>query len=115
MKKSGAEHRRYLRHPATIPITVTLADEVTMNLQSLTNVSLGGLSFESEQPWKKGTAVGISFHPPYNFSKEVLKIFGRVVWCKKADDHFEVGVEFMKPSGSAVDIAQKIEEIYRRL
>lgn len=112
-KKS--ESRRYLRHPTTIPITVTMADEKTVNLQALNNVSAGGLSFESEQPWKKGTAVSVSFHPPFNFSKEVFKIFGRVVWCKKAGDNFEVGIEFMKPSESTVNVVQKIEEMYRRI
>jgi hypothetical protein len=114
MKKT-AEHRRYLRHPTSIPITVTMADEKTMNLQALNNISTGGLSFESETAWKKGTAVGINFHPPFNFSKEILKVYGRVVWCKKVEDHFEVGIEFMKPTGSVVDVVQQIEDMYQQV
>lgn len=110
-----AENRRYLRHPTSIPITVTMADEKTINLQALNNVSVGGLSFESERAWEKGTAISINFHPPFNFSQELLKVYGRVAWCKKVDDHFEVGIEFMKPIGSVMDEVQKIEDMYKQI
>jgi hypothetical protein len=108
------EGRRYVRHPTTIPITVTSTDKKTTNLQSLNDVSAGGLSFESESRWEKDTKVIISFHPPFDFSEEILRLAGKVVWCKKIDaSHFTVGVEFIRSSDSAVDIMHLVEEMYR--
>jgi|JFJP01.1.fsa_nt_gi hypothetical protein len=108
------EGRRYKRHSTTIPITVTSADKKTANLQSLNDISAGGLSFESESRWEKDMKVIISFHPPFDFSEEILRLVGKVVWCKKVDAaHFSVGIEFINPSDSAVDIMHLVEEMYR--
>lgn len=115
MNIKSSDSRKYIRHPTTVPITVSSAEESEVNLQTLNNIGTGGLSFLSESPWKKGATIRISFHAPYNFSHELLKVFGRVVWCKEAGTQFEVGVEFLRPMGSAVDIVHLVEEMYRRI
>ncbi|OQW95041.1 MAG: hypothetical protein BWK79_03715 [Beggiatoa sp. IS2] len=112
--KKQSEGRRYIRHATTILITVISADKKIANLQSLNDISAGGLSFESENRWEKNMDVIISFHPPFDFSEEILRLAGKVIWCKKVDaSHFSVGIEFINPSDSAVDIMHLVEEMYR--
>lgn len=113
--KKNKESRRYFRHPSTIPITVSLTDETISNLQALNNISTGGLAFESERCWEKGTTLTINFHPPFNFSEELFKVYGRVVWCKKESHYFTIGIEFLRPTDSAVDIVHLVEEMYQKI
>ncbi len=60
---------------------------------TLDNVSLGGLAFKSTQGIPNGQAVQISF-PLLN---KDLSVTGQVVWNKKNDSGFEIGLEFNDP------------------
>ena len=57
---------------------------------TLTNVSLGGLSFISKQPLKVGqnASVCIPMLQQDNY------LGGTVVWCEKSNAGYEIGIEF---------------------
>jgi hypothetical protein len=86
--------RKYIRHPSDVPIRVTLDlvedDSDDLEDQTLTNLSLGGLSFISTQPLKTGQKASVCI--------PVLKqdncLAGTVVWCEKSKNGYEIGVEF---------------------
>ncbi len=90
--------RRFIRHPAAIPIQLCSSGferskkEHSGNVQNVTthDVSAGGLSCESEQLLSPGDAVEVEIfleEPPF-------KTIGHVVWCKRNGDGFLVGIGF---------------------
>ena len=86
--------RKFIRHPADVPIQVTLdwagdEDEDDAD-QTITNVSLGGLAFTSQQPLELLQRVRISI-PVLDQDNFLV---GNVVWCDKTDGAYEIGVEF---------------------
>ena len=88
--------RKYIRHPADVPIQVTLDwaeedDDETVD-QTITNVSLGGLAFISAKPLDvlERVRVCIPVLDQDNF------LVGNVVWCEKAGSGYEIGIEFEK-------------------
>lgn len=82
--------RKFFRHPAEIPIEVWRDDNIEGNCQYLTNISLGGLAFKSDHGWEINSKVCI--HLLLNPS---LQITGTIIWCKKLDDTYHVGVKFL--------------------
>ncbi len=86
--------RKYIRHPADIPIEVSLEwaddeDDESAD-QTITNVSLGGLAFSSELPLGVLDRVRVSI-PALDQDNHLI---GNVVWCEKARNGYEVGIEF---------------------
>jgi len=77
-----------------VPIRVTLDlvedDSEGSEDQTLTNLSLGGLSFISAQAIKVGQKASVCI--------PVLKqdncLSGTVIWCEKSKNGYEIGVEF---------------------
>jgi len=88
--------RKFIRHPADVPIQVTLEwveDENDDNDdQTITNVSLGGLAFISQKPLEVLERVRISIP----ILKEENYLVGIVVWCEKSGHGYEIGIEFEK-------------------
>ncbi len=84
--------RKYIRHPADIPIEVQLRDasgDATASLAN--NVSLGGLSFNCHSPIPVGQSISIKVplvDPSFETSAEV-------VWCKPLNDQYEIGVKLL--------------------
>ena len=91
---SSKKIRKFIRHPAEVPIRVSLervVDEADdPNEQTITNVSLGGLAIVSDKPIAQLERVRISI-PMLGEDNDLV---GNVVWCEKAPDGYEVGVEF---------------------
>ncbi len=107
------ENRRFYRHPAHVPIEVWQEKESTYELDQLNNVSLGGVAFESDTCWKPGSIITfrVLLNPPCHFT-------GKVVWCRKHDEHFEVGVQFLEKNSATKeklvdDVCQF--EIYQKI
>ena len=73
--------------------------------ETLTNISLGGLSFVSPQALKVLQRVRVCIP----IIKEDNFIEGRVVWCEKAKNGYEVGLEF--DSSKEVFRLRMIEQI----
>jgi len=86
--------RNYIRHPADVPIQVasdwTEHDFDDSADQTLTNVSLGGLSFVSPTPLKTLQRARVCF--PILGRENFL--VGSVVWCEETDKGYEIGLEF---------------------
>ena len=86
--------RKFIRHPANVPIQVTLdwaGDDDDYDAdQTITNVSLGGLAFISQRPLEllQRVRVCIPVLDQDNF------LIGNVVWCEKKGGDYEVGIEF---------------------
>jgi hypothetical protein len=86
--------RRYIRHPVDIPIRVS-ADSIEeaeddTDDQTITNVGLGGLAFLSSRPFEVLQRVSVSI-PVLEQENELI---GNVVWCEKAEQGYEIGIEF---------------------
>lgn len=98
--------RKYIRHPSDVPIQVILDRVVDDERdETLTNISLGGLSFVSDQALKVLQRVQVSV--PIIEQDNVVE--GRVVWCEKVRNGYEVGLEF--DSSSEVFRLRMIEQI----
>jgi len=99
--------RKYIRHPSDVPIQVVLdrVDDEDDGDETLTNISLGGLSFVSSQALDvlQKVRVCIPLIKRDNFLE------GRVVWCEKARKGYEVGLEF--DSSQEVFRLRMIEQI----
>ena len=91
---STKRHRKYIRHPSDVPIRVTLNwvedEKDTHPCDRLNNVGLGGLSFKSSQGLPTGQSVSVSFPAIH----QNLNLVGTVMWNKKIDDGFEIGLQF---------------------
>lgn len=84
--------RKYIRHPSDIPIEYRFDIQTPTRIESLSNVSLGGLSFRSEEPVARGRMIKVRIplvEPPFEAS-------GRVVWCVPTKDYiYEIGLELL--------------------
>lgn len=83
--------RSYIRHPSGMPINVRLDKTQDDNPESLNNIGCGGLSFTSKTPLMPGAMVALSV--PITHGE--IESRGRVAWCSKIEEGFEIGVEFM--------------------
>ena len=86
------ERRFFIRHPSDVPIVVQLEDCILLKEESLSNVSVGGLTFISDNPFNLNSTVKIKIclvNPPFEAR-------GRVVWCAGSSGRFDVGVEFIE-------------------
>ena len=86
--------RKYIRHPSDVPIQVVLdrVEDDDEGDETLTNISLGGLSFVSPNALDvlQKVRVCIPIIKRDNFLE------GRVVWCEKAKNGYEIGLEFAR-------------------
>jgi c-di-GMP-binding flagellar brake protein YcgR len=83
--------RRFIRHTADVPIEVRTVAGRPPHTRTGVNVSVGGLSFLSEDELEIGTVVDIridSVQPPFEAR-------GRVVWARREEDGCRVGVQFL--------------------
>jgi hypothetical protein len=83
--------RKYIRHPADIPIKYRLEDVVDRTGEYIHDISEGGLSFKSKIPLKKGSSIMIEIP----ITKPRFKASGEVTWCRKSGDIYNVGVKFL--------------------
>lgn len=86
------DNRQFIRHPSDVPIEYCFTDEPLCRCDSLSDVSIGGLSFHSTsyippEQW-------LHLHIPIN--EEHFEIDAQVRWCQLAEDQesYDVGVLF---------------------
>jgi len=82
--------RDFIRHPSGVPIEIRTQGRGGQHLRQMSNVSLGGLAFESEEYLEKGVLLAVRI-PLVN---PVFEGTGRVAWCRKKNGDFEVGIQF---------------------
>jgi Tfp pilus assembly protein PilZ len=87
--------REFIRHPSSIPVQLITqgddADQSTMGINTLSNVSFGGVSCLCSDPVEKGSTVKMTVE----CIDPSFEIEGKVVWSKPKDGMNEVGVEFV--------------------
>jgi hypothetical protein len=99
------QQRKYIRHPVEIPIEYKITGDPHTRSDAATNVSLGGLCFQSASAIPVGTLVSLSF-PSINAGVEIT---GKVAWFAQKETHVDIGVEFQ--TRSEVYLAKTIEEL----
>lgn len=82
--------REFIRHPSDIPISYKHEDTVEFIKENLKDIGHGGLCFNSKEKIKKGTKIVIKIH----IREPEFIAEGIVNWCRKIDEHYEVGVSF---------------------
>ncbi|MCP4492252.1 MAG: PilZ domain-containing protein [Gammaproteobacteria bacterium] len=84
--------RKYIRHPADVPIYVLsdLVEDEDESEETLTNISLGGLSFISSQALDVLHKVRVCIP----LIKQSNYLEGRIVWCEKVESGYEIGLQF---------------------
>jgi hypothetical protein len=96
MQEDNTAIRRHVRHVTGLPVDITLdyssqTDEDT-NDDTITNVSLGGMSFISDGPFDIDQRVRVRF--PILNDKVTLNC--RVIWCESTRRGYKIGIEFDK-------------------
>ncbi len=86
-------NRRFIRHPANIPVDIQSASEAETGAptEHIRNISYGGLAIDSDHAWQVGETLSMSVH----VVEPAFDITGRVAWCHAVDGHFELGIEFL--------------------
>jgi len=107
LEERPVDRRKYVRHPADVPIVVQPQDGGSTEAEDdlLEDVGFGGLSFHSKDGAQKGALLNVtipSVQPGFH-------IHARVVWCEASDTGFDVGVQFVEPE--QVYQARMIEQI----
>ena len=94
MQEDNTTIRRHIRHVTGIPIQVKLdyasAHYYDSSEDTITNVSLGGLSFIADDRLDIDESIQVRF--PILNNNSTLK--GKVIWCEKSKQGYEVGLEF---------------------
>lgn len=85
--------REFIRHPTDMPITYRMVDVVSDGQEYLRNISHGGLCFRSGRELPVGSKIFIQIP----LTKPVFSAVGTVAWTARAEDHFEIGVQFDNP------------------
>jgi hypothetical protein len=86
------EMRRFIHHPANIPINVSIdSNHVEGKTSPPSNNGVGGLAFLSDQEINPGTRVKIRI--PY-FESEFITT-GKVVWSRQYRHGAALGIEFL--------------------
>ncbi len=93
--------RKHIRHVTGIPVAITLDydDTAIKEDDTITNVSLGGLSFIADDRLDLRQPIEVNF--PLLDKQE--QFTGKVVWCEKTNRGYEIGLEF--------DDVEKIERL----
>lgn len=82
--------REFVRHATGIPLEIIREGVDRPSRQYLQNVSLGGLSCQYYEYLEVGTPVKVRI----TAIKPVFELSGKVTWCRKIDDQYEIGVEY---------------------
>lgn len=109
MQEDNTEIRKHIRHITGVPIEVS-PEQVPVDVDdcedaTITNVSLGGLSFIANNRLDIANSIAVRF--PVLSEDRVLG--ARVVWCEKTPRGYEVGLEFDHPE--EIDRLKVVEHI----
>ncbi|MFN2305237.1 MAG: PilZ domain-containing protein [Anaerolineales bacterium] len=84
--------RAYIRHHVNVPVEIFFHRKESHFIRHIDNVSLGGFSFISDTPLKKGMHIKLKM----NILKPTFETLGQVIWCKKEGNDFRIGIQFME-------------------
>ncbi len=81
--------RQFIRHPADIPVVLESREAGAED--RLQDIGLGGLCLQAGESREPGTLVQVRLPD----IAPALRLPGRVAWCHRAGDGFEIGVTFL--------------------
>ena len=84
--------RKYIRHPSDIPIEFNVK-QVKVEKHLLSNISIGGVAIRTDERIEIGRLIDLKIDavsPSFTAS-------GRVAWCLKRGDAYDVGIQFVEP------------------
>ena len=99
--------RRFVRHPSSIPIELSVARAHPSGAQALCNISRGGFACTVAEPLPVGSAVHLRIPviwPDYRGN-------GVVAWCRKAEPAYEVGIQFSAQQLFSAKMAEQLAQI----
>ena len=105
MQNTHEARRKFIRHPAEIPIDISYSSNQTSLTRETHNISCGGLSFKTDQPVPLYQIIMLSIR----ITKPYFEEPAQVVWCKENPDGYEIGVEFM--AEDAAFRAKMVEQV----
>jgi len=82
--------RQFIRHPSDIPIEYSVAHLGSRRKNRLRDIGQGGLCFRADTAIDRGCTVRIVIP----IRKPEFEVTGTIVWCRKTNRHFDVGVRF---------------------
>lgn len=88
--------RKYIRHPANVPIEYRISGKNETGKNYTKNISHGGLCFNSKSCVDKDVTLFIKIP----VTRPEFTVKGQVVWCKEYEDNVEIGVKFVHPGDS---------------
>ena len=102
----------FIRHPAHIPIEVSLA-ECAPAAGPPAGCDSGGLWFAADECWQVGSMLSIRIP----VTQPAFEDVGRVAWCNPVNSHYEVGLSLL--DAESAYRARMVEQIchideYRR-
>ncbi len=86
-----SQHRDYIRHPTSVPLEVRSHGAPEQMSLQISNVSVGGLAFNSPIEFSPGSLIRLKIRAV----KPVFKVHAIVQWCRRLDEGFELGVQFL--------------------
>ncbi len=103
--KKQSEKRKYIRHPAEIPIEYKISQDSVQVTEVTRDISYGGLCFRTTSYIEPGTILTLRFP---TIQPDIV-LTGTVVWCTREEGQVDVGVEF--DSENEAYRARTVEEI----
>ena len=102
--------REYIRHPSSIPVQLTKqnseAEKLFSGVNTLNNVSFGGVSCLCSEPVEQGSMVKMTIE----CIDPSFEIEGKAAWVKPNGNMYEVGVEFIA-SKEKLFLLRMVEQI----
>lgn len=108
MNKSDVDKRKHPRYAAELPVAFTLGEVLASESVYINNISAGGVAFNSMVELQPGMVIMLHLPP----TKPVLRVAGRVAWCRKMAFQYAVGVEF---TGHDEGLRRQIVEMVQRI
>ena len=95
--------RTFARYNTHLPVEIAMQNTETERLAS---ISYGGMQLDSDIPMEIGQT--------FDFSLPIISpefhTLGKIKWNRNAGDHYDVGVEFIKPDKAVTEIL--VEQVY---
>lgn len=105
---SDLDKRKHPRYAAEVPVAFALGEVLASESAYLNNISAGGVAFNSMVELQPGTVIMLHLPP----TRPVIRVAGRVVWCRKMAFQYAVGVEFV---GQDEALQERIVEMVRSI
>jgi hypothetical protein len=99
--------RKYVRHPSTIPIELTVARAPCVERQHMKNIASGGFACAVSEP----IAVGVTVQLRIPLIWPEYRGCGVVKWCSGDANEYEIGIEFCAQDLFKAKMVEQLSQI----